>query len=159
MKIPFGVLLLFFLASLSSCCKSGCAACDFTRSVCYLCSNTLAQKMSDGSCAFVQTPIPYCQIYNSSSLNCVRCQVTYVVASRVCIPDNTGCLRYSFSGQCLQCGFGMSLFEGGCVGVLNCKEYQVLGVNTYTCKSCFESYSLIFGAICQASIGCGSQIS
>lgn len=148
MRLPVGTILLIFLLGFVNGCRAGCAVCDPTQTICYLCLNSFNQKLSDGTCGYVQTSISYCDVYNAVDFSCSKCLITYNVTNQVCIPDVSGCLRYSLSGNCQECGFGTSMLNGRCTGVLNCREYLSLGANQYTCNICHEGFNSSFGASC-----------
>lgn len=132
------VLLLVFVNSQNNSCSKGCQYCFPDNKKCSACQSGW-EIDTQGKC-YNDNSISNCAIFLTNSIICQSCKPTFKIMNGTCIKDYKGCYHYS-GRNCTQCGFGTTLKDGSCTGVLNCKTFAD------TCLQCETGY-VLNGNVC-----------
>lgn len=91
-----------------------------------------------GTCVDSNT-VAKCTLYGPTN-QCFSCQATFTISNAgQCSKDNSACLAYdpADDGKCITCGFGTTLKNSKCTGVINCNSNT-----SATCSACLPNFTL-----------------
>lgn len=136
------VVFLLVACTHGQTCDQNCLDCQ--QGNCFAC-NTEFERDVFGACQ--SNVVDKCVIYGPGQ-TCFVCQPTFLLSNQSCTKMMDGCLN-SDSGNCVDCGFGTTLNNGKCQGVLNCQQ-----VTQQNCQTCSTGYTLKANVCVDNSPGC-----
>lgn len=135
------LLLLALCVNAQSNCPN-CLDCG-TQNNCRACADGYE---SDVRATCVGNVIDKCTFYNINK-DCFSCQPTYKLTAGKCEKMMDGCVSANLD-KCSDCGFGTTLTDGKCKGVLNCAS------PADNCSKCRDGYQLQGNICMDISAGC-----
>ena len=116
-SITILLLQLILFTNTQNICTIGCLGCTKLQRICTACNNGY-ELTSTGLC-IKTTANQNCSIFINNN-TCIKCKPTYRLVNSSCVKDYSGCVQYEGS-KCISCGYGTTLANDSCAGILNCQ--------------------------------------